>query len=108
MLNPQAAKNLPKTACVIEIGSVRKSSMVPNLRSSAHSRIESAGTKNRYSHGWNSKKGTKSAWSRSRKLPIKKVSTPASIRKITINTYASGVAKYAANSLINISLILRI
>ena len=40
----QAARNLPMTACVTVTGRVISSSMLPLLRSSAHSRIEIAGT----------------------------------------------------------------
>ena len=43
----QAARNLPSTACQSVTGSVISSSMLPLLRSSAHSRIEIAGTRNR-------------------------------------------------------------
>jgi len=43
----QAAKNLPSTAAVTGTGKVSSSSMVPVLRSSAHSRIEMAGIKKR-------------------------------------------------------------
>ena len=46
-----AARNLPHTACAIVTGNVISSSMLPLLRSSAHSRIEIAGIRNRYSHG---------------------------------------------------------
>ena len=34
-----------------------------------HNRIDSAGIRNRYSHGWNVKNGVRSAWPRSKKLP---------------------------------------
>ena len=60
-----AAKNLPSTACHSVMGSVMSSSMLPLLRSSAQSRIESAGIRNRYSHGWKLKNGARSACPRS-------------------------------------------
>ena len=41
------------------------SSMLPDLRSSAHSFIDSAGIRNRYSQGWKVKNGSRSAWPRS-------------------------------------------
>ena len=41
--NAQAARNLPRTACVIVMGSVNSSSIEPTFRSSAHSRIAVAG-----------------------------------------------------------------
>ena len=50
-MNAQAARNLPSTACHSGTGRVSSSSIVPLLRSSAHSRIVIAGTRNRYSHG---------------------------------------------------------
>ena len=43
----QAARNLPSTASVMRIGNVKNSSIVPLLRSSAHSRIENAGIRKR-------------------------------------------------------------
>jgi hypothetical protein len=64
-MNAHAARNFPATACHIVTGRVNSSSMVPLLRSSAHSRIETAGTRKRYSHGWKLKKGCRSAWPRS-------------------------------------------
>ena len=45
--NPQAARNLPITASTVEIGKVIKFSIVPVLRSSAHSRIAIAGISSR-------------------------------------------------------------
>ncbi len=39
--------------------------MLPDLRSSAQSRMLSAGTRNKNSHGWNVKKAVRSAWPRS-------------------------------------------
>jgi len=42
-----AARNLPTTADVTEIGKVIKSSIVPLFCSSAHSRIEMAGNRKR-------------------------------------------------------------
>ena len=45
--NIQAARNLPSTAEVVDIGIVISSSMVPLLRSSAHSRMATAGIRNR-------------------------------------------------------------
>jgi hypothetical protein len=84
---------LPATACHSVMGSVMSNSMLPLLRSSAQRRIEMAGISTRYSHGCQRKKGCRSAWPRSKKPPTWKVNTPASTRKITMNTYASGVAK---------------
>ena len=46
-MNPHAARNLPTIACHGAIGSVINSSIVPDLRSSAHNRIAIAGTRNR-------------------------------------------------------------
>ena len=43
----QAARNFPSTAWGSVIGSVIRSSIVPDLRSSAHRRIEIAGIRNR-------------------------------------------------------------
>ena len=43
----QAARNFPNTACAVETGSVIRSSMVPVLRSSAQSRIATAGIRNK-------------------------------------------------------------
>ncbi len=45
--NAQAAANLPTIASAGEIGNVIRSSMVPLLRSSAQSRMATAGTRNR-------------------------------------------------------------
>ncbi len=39
--------------------------MLPDLRSSAQSRMLSAGTRNKNSHGWNVKNAVRSAWPRS-------------------------------------------
>ena len=50
-MNAQAARNLPMMASHAVIGSVISSSIVPDLRSSAHSRMAMAGTSIRYSHG---------------------------------------------------------
>ena len=46
-MKAQAARNLPRIASQGEIGSVISSSMVPDLRSSAHSRMATAGTSSR-------------------------------------------------------------
>ena len=43
----QAARNLPSTAAKVVVGSVISSSIVPVRRSSAHSRMAIAGTRNR-------------------------------------------------------------
>ena len=93
MQNAQAARNLPITACAWVIGSVSNSSIVPSRRSSAQSRMVMAGTSSRNTHGMKLKNGTRSAWSRSKKLPRLKVSTPCKARKMTMNTTATGVAK---------------
>ena len=67
--NAHAARNLPTTVAHNGIGRVSSSSMDPCRRSSAHSRIEIAGTRNRYSHGWNMKNGRRSACARTKKFP---------------------------------------
>ena len=46
-MKAQAAKNLPRMASHGDTGSVISSSMVPVLRSSAHSRMPMAGTRMR-------------------------------------------------------------
>jgi len=46
-IKANAARNLPTTASVVVSGKVSISSMVPVLRSSAHSRIDTAGISNR-------------------------------------------------------------
>ena len=43
----QAARNFPKTALVVDTGSVMSSSRVPDFRSSAQSLMATAGIKNR-------------------------------------------------------------
>jgi len=63
-VNSHAARNLPTTASQTFTGSVISNSMLPDLRSSAHSFMVSAGIRNRYSHGWNMKNGRRSAWPR--------------------------------------------
>ncbi len=50
-MKPQAAKNLPRIASKGETGSVIRSSMVPVLRSSAHSRMATAGTRSKIEPG---------------------------------------------------------
>ena len=55
--NIHAARNLPSTACQSVMGCVSSSSMLPVLRSSAHRRIDTAGIRNRYSHGRKLKNG---------------------------------------------------
>src|SRR3546814_5849740 len=55
--NAHAARNLPSTACHWVTGKVSSSSMVPVRRSSAHRRIDTAGTRNRYSTGCSRKNG---------------------------------------------------
>ncbi len=49
--NAHAAKNLPSTKSHVDIGKVISSSIVPLRRSSAQSRIDTAGIKKTYSHG---------------------------------------------------------
>ena len=44
-INPHAARNLPSTASAVETGNVIRISMDPVLRSSAHSRMATAGTR---------------------------------------------------------------
>ena len=60
--------------------------MLPLLRSSAHSRIEMAGIRTRYSQGCQRKNGCRSAWPRSKKPPTWNVNTAAQRRKITMKT----------------------
>ncbi len=60
-VNAQAARNFAMTACPMVTGNVIKSSIVPVLRSSAHSRIETAGIRNKYSQGWKLKNPWRSA-----------------------------------------------
>ena len=60
--------------------------MVPSRRSSAQSRMVSAGTRKRKSQGTKEKKGFRSAWPRAKKLPSVKVSAPAMTRKMTMKT----------------------
>ena len=64
-----AARNFPATASQSVIGSVISSSMLPLLRSSAHSRIEIAGMSTKYSQGCQRKNGCRSAWPRSSNPP---------------------------------------
>ncbi len=52
-----AARYLPSTASQSVTGWVISSSMLPDLRSSAHSFMEIAGIRNRYSQGWKVKNG---------------------------------------------------
>jgi hypothetical protein len=56
-MKAHAARNLPTTACHIVTGKVSSNSIVPLLRSSDHRRMPTAGTRNRYSHGWKLKNG---------------------------------------------------
>src|SRR5439155_3982662 len=49
--NAHEARNLATIACQGVIGMVSSSSSVPERRSSAHTRMPTAGTRTRYSHG---------------------------------------------------------
>src|SRR5713226_6765477 len=80
------ARNLAMIACQGVIGMVSSSSSVPERRSSAHSRMPTAGTRTRYSQGCQPKKAARLASPRSKKLPAVKVKKPVSSRKITRNT----------------------
>src|SRR5688572_12767267 len=91
--NSHEARNLPTIACQVVTGNVNNSSIVPKRRSSAHSRIPAAGTKNRYSQGCHVKKETSEASPRSKKLPTVKVKNPVSSKKMTRKTYATGEVK---------------
>jgi hypothetical protein len=64
VVNAHAATNLPSTASIGVIGSVISSSMVPERRSSAHSRMPIAGTRIMNSQGWKMKNEPRSAWPR--------------------------------------------
>jgi hypothetical protein len=68
----QLAKNFPITNWVFVTGSVIKSSIVPDLLSSAHNLIPIAGIKIKNNQGCQAKKAVKSAWSLSKKRPRKK------------------------------------
>src|ERR1700722_2940948 len=57
-----------------------------------------AGTNSRNTHGMNVKNGFRSACPRSKNPPRLNVSAPCNTRKITMNTDATGVAKYPASS----------
>src|SRR3978361_138910 len=91
--NNHEARNLPTIACQVVIGIVSSNSSVPRRRSSDHSRMPAAGTRNRYNHGCHVKKDTKDASPRSKKLPTVKVKKPVSSRKITRNTHTTGEVK---------------
>src|SRR3954469_463912 len=94
----QLARNLATIACHGATGSVSSSSIVPERRSSAHTRIPTAGTSTRYTHGCQPKNAARLASPRSKKLPAVKVKKPVSKRKMTRNTYATGLVKYAYSS----------
>ena len=80
------ARNLPTIACQVVIGKVSSSSIVPLRRSSDHSRIPTAGTRKRNSHGIHMKKAPSEASPRSKNAPKVNVKNPASSRKMTMNT----------------------
>ena len=74
-------------ACAAVTGMVRSSSRVPTRRSSAHRRMPAAGTRNKYNHGCQLKKGRESEASPSSKNPPSmKVKKPLRSRKMTMNT----------------------
>ena len=84
--NAHDARNLPTMACQVVSGMVSSSSIVPSRRSSDHSRLPTAGTRNRYSQGCQVKNDTSEASPRSKKLPMVKVKNPVSSRKMIRNT----------------------
>src|SRR4029079_13727000 len=94
----QLATNLATIACQGATGSVSSSSIVPERRSSAHTRMPTAGTSTKYTHGCQPKNAARLASPRSKKLPAVKVKKPVRSRKITRNTYATGLVKYAYSS----------
>src|SRR6185295_18949989 len=96
--NAQEARNLATIACHGAIGIVSSSSIVPERRSSAQTRMPTAGTSTRKSHGCQPKKAARLASPRSKKLPAVKVKKPVRSRKMTRNTYATGLVKYAYSS----------
>src|SRR5512145_2766045 len=96
--NSHEARNLATIACQVATGMVSRSSSVPERRSSAQSRMPTAGTSTRYSHGCQPKNAARLASPRSKKLPAVKVKKPVRSRKITRNTYATGEVKYAQSS----------
>src|SRR3989475_5032372 len=67
--NAHEARNLATIACQGVIGMVSSSSSVPERRSSAHSRMPTAGTRTRYSQGCQPKKTARLASPLSKKLP---------------------------------------
>jgi len=82
----QEARNFPRIASQGVIGMVSRSSMVPARRSSAHSRMPTAGTRTRYSQGCQPKNAPRLASPRSKNCPAVKVKKPVSSRKMTRNT----------------------
>ena len=74
------ARNLPRIACHGVTGNVSSSSIVPLRRSSDHSRMPTAGTRNRKSHGIHMKNAPRDASPRSKNAPKVKVKKPASRR----------------------------
>jgi hypothetical protein len=65
-----------------------------------------AGIKIRNNHGCHEKKAIRSAWSRSKNLPKKKVIPEDRAKKTNKNIEARGVLKYPLNSLSNIIYVL--
>src|SRR6476646_4115379 len=94
----QLARNLATIACQVATGMVSRSSIVPERRSSAQTRMPTAGTSTSMSQGCQPKKLARLASPRSKKLPAVKVKKPVSSRKMTRNTYATGLVKYAYSS----------
>jgi|TARA_Y100000389_G_scaffold47947_1_gene43160 hypothetical protein len=92
-VNTQLAKNLPITSCEFVTGSVISSSIVPERLSSAHSRIPIAGIKIKNNQGCQAKKAVKSAWSRSKNRPRKKVIPEERAKKTSKKIDARGVLK---------------
>ena len=80
-------------------GSVIRSSIVPDRLSSAHNLIPMAGIKIKNNQGCQAKNAVKSAWSRSKKRPRKKVMPDESAKKTNRKIEANGVLKYPFNSL---------
>src|SRR6185436_17504201 len=92
------AWNFATIACQGATGSVSSSSIVPERRSSAHTRMPTAGTSTKYTHGCQPKNAARLASPRSKKLPAVKVKKPVRSRKMTRITYATGLVKYAYSS----------
>src|SRR3989442_15420243 len=91
--NAHEARNLATIACQGVIGMVSSSSSVPERRSSAHTRMPTAGTRTRYSHGCQPKNAARLASPLSKKLPAVKGKKPGGGGKITRKTKATREGK---------------